>query len=237
MFTLFLTFEWEEGERRLSVGEVEHVARLVQSADGVRRAIILTPAEASDRFNPPDPPPGLALQIYFPTIEAAEAAIDAGGALARLNAGEVPFLEGAVATHQLMYCRPYLTPPAGAGTDAAHTCAYMVHYVGRPDDLNSWLDHYLRCHLPVMKKFPGLLELEMCTRVDWIADAPWGRADHFQRNKVVFASPAALGDALNSPVRDELRADFHAFPRFEGHAVHVPMLAREIDVAPLSMGF
>jgi hypothetical protein len=49
-----------------------------------------------------------------------------------------------------------------------------------------------------------------------------------QRNKVVFDSAEALVRALNSPVRGEMRADFHKFPPFEGDNVHYPFATVEI---------
>jgi hypothetical protein len=43
------------------------------------------------------------------------------------------------------------------------------------------------------------------------------------RNKVAFDSAEALGAALASPVRDELRADIAKFPPYAGGSSHVPM--------------
>jgi hypothetical protein len=44
-----------------------------------------------------------------------------------------------------------------------------------------------------------------------------------QRNKVVFDNQAALTEALNSPVRHEMRDSFHRFPAFTGPITHFPM--------------
>ncbi|MBV9539557.1 MAG: hypothetical protein JOY70_11535, partial [Acidisphaera sp.] len=49
------------------------------------------------------------------------------------------------------------------------------------------------------------------------------RGAAFQRNKVVFDDAKSLEAALNSPVRDEMRADFHRFPPFEGRNTHYAM--------------
>jgi hypothetical protein len=49
-----------------------------------------------------------------------------------------------------------------------------------------------------------------------------------QRNKVVFDSVAALTAALNSPVRDEMRADYKQFPPFSSDNAHFPVATREI---------
>jgi hypothetical protein len=54
-----------------------------------------------------------------------------------------------------------------------------------------------------MARFPGIRQIEIYTRLDWLGALPWRRVDYMQRNKVVFDSPAALKAALNSPVRHE----------------------------------
>ena len=41
------------------------------------------------------------------------------------------------------------------------------HYVGQAEDLNVWNDYYLNHHPQVMARFPGIREIEVCTRVDW----------------------------------------------------------------------
>jgi hypothetical protein len=74
-----------------------------------------------------------------------------------------------------------------------------------------------------MARFPGIREIEIYTRIDWVSALPWRRADCMQRNKVVFDDAAALTAALNSPVRHEMRADYHKLPPFEGSVSHYPM--------------
>jgi hypothetical protein len=43
-------------------------------------------------------------------------------------------------------------------------------------------------------------------------------------NEVAFDSVDAFNAAMASPVRKELRAHFHSFPRFSGRNTHHPML-------------
>src|SRR5260370_164267 len=81
---------------------------------------------------------------------------------------------------------------------------------------------YIAHHPPIMARFPGIREIEISTRVDWCSGLPWPRVECMQRNKVVFDNPAALTAALNSPVRDEMRADFRDFPPFSGKSTHYP---------------
>jgi hypothetical protein len=74
-----------------------------------------------------------------------------------------------------------------------------------------------------MARFPGIREIEVCTRIDWCSGLEWPRVDYMQRNKTVFDNAQALNEALNSPVRDEMRRDFHNFPPFSGKTSHYPM--------------
>ena len=48
------------------------------------------------------------------------------------------------------------------------------------------------------------------------------------RNKVVFDNAVALDLALNSPVRQEMRADYNSFPPFSGPVSHYPMATTSI---------
>jgi uncharacterized protein (TIGR02118 family) len=102
-------------------------------------------------------------------------------------------------------------------------CTYLVAYEGTAENVPLWLSHYIARHAPIMQRFPGIRELEICTRLDWCGFLPWRRVDYMQRNKVVFDDAAALTAALNSPVRHEMRADFRKFPPFTGGNSHYPM--------------
>jgi hypothetical protein len=82
-----------------------------------------------------------------------------------------------------------------------------------------------------MARFPGIRGIEICTRIDWCGFLPWHRVDHMQRNKVVFDSAEALTAALNSPVRHEMRADFHKFPPFQGGSLHHAMATETVAPA------
>jgi hypothetical protein len=68
------------------------------------------------------------------------------------------------------------------------------------------------------------------TRVDWVSHLPMRKVNHMQRNRVMFDSPEALTAALQSPVRHELRADFHTFPPFEGGNFHYPMWTESVPL-------
>src|SRR5437763_361006 len=67
-----------------------------------------------------------------------------------------------------------------------------------------------------MAKLPGIRELEIYIPLEWRCPPALERARHQQRNKVAFDSASALGAALDSPVRRELRAAFARFPPYRG---------------------
>ena len=95
-------------------------------------------------------------------------------------------------------------------------CTYLVAYEGEAEDLNAWHRHYFGNHTRHMARFPGIRDLEVYTRLDWVSALPCPRVNFMQRNKVVFDSADALTAALNSPIRHELRACFKTFPPFTG---------------------
>ena len=101
-----------------------------------------------------------------------------------------------------------------------------MSYEGEAEDLNAWHAHYLENHTRHMAMFPKIRELEVYTRLDWVSRNPWRRLHFMQRNKVAFDSPDALQQALHSPVRHEMRADFRTFPPFTGPNNHYAMATR-----------
>jgi hypothetical protein len=227
MFCLFLSFESQDAALRLGAGDRARLVQIVRSAAGVTRVELCTPAPARDRYYGQEAAPFLTLQVYAPDLPLLERALARGGALTALTAGQIPVLAGMAATHQVMLARPFAAPGGGAPT-ARTQAAYMVDYAGEPEDLNAWLGHYLRHHPPIMADFPAIREIEVCTRVDWIDQAPWSRVHRFQRNKVVFDTSHDLEIALNSPTRDRMKEDRDGFPAFAGRVRHVSMTCERL---------
>lgn len=194
---------------------------VLASVPGATRALIHTPAATHDPYLHDGAPPSLSLQVYFGDIGELEAALSGGGALMALLS-----LLGPDFDHQAMLVRDF--PVASPGARGA--CTYLVAYEGTADDLPAWLAHYLRHHAAIMTRFPGIRQVEVCTRIDWCGELPWRRVDHMQRNKVVFDDQLALTAALNSPVRHEMRTDFEKFPPFTGPVSHFPMLTKMVHM-------
>jgi hypothetical protein len=211
--------------------DVVWLRQVLAAAPGVVRGLIYTPARTHDPYLDDGRPPALALQLYFAGIAALEAALDRGGHLQALAAPDaLPSLRGAAVTQQAMLARAFPVPDAGVAGDSR--CAYLVTYEGSAEDLNAWTAHYVASHTVVMARFPGIRDIEVCTRLDWCGFLPWPRADAMLRNKVVFDDPAGLTAALNSPVRHEMREDYRQFPPFSGAVTHFPMQAGELFDKP-----
>jgi uncharacterized protein (TIGR02118 family) len=221
MITFFLV--WDAAALAadpLSEAEDARLVALLRGVHGLSHALVYTPTSTHDPYLDDGPPPALALQLYFHDIADLEAACAADGILQAL-----PRLSADV-TQQAMLARTY---PVDGDTPAAEpACTYLVAYTGRAEDLNAWLAYYIAHHPPIMRRFPGIRGIEICTRLDWCSFLPCRRVEYMQRNKVVFDSAPALTAALNSPVRHEMREDFRNFPPFSGGNTHFPMVTRTV---------
>ncbi|KPQ05583.1 MAG: hypothetical protein HLUCCA12_14425 [Rhodobacteraceae bacterium HLUCCA12] len=212
-----------EGPEVVPADELAALRSVLADVPALEEALIFTPATATDLYVDDGAAPPLVVQLHFGRLERLEAAAGRKGALQALSSA-LPSQAGARATAQAFWRREYpvddnvlQTPPG------ALPCSYVVHYPGPARDLNAWLDHYMTGHPPLFRRFPGIRGIEILTRVDWVSHLPHAKADHMQRNRVMFDGPEALTAALQSPVRHELRADFHSFPPFEGGNAHYPM--------------
>lgn len=218
-------------EARIANDEHAQLAAILRTVPRLARGLVHTPAHAHDPFLDDGASPQLALQLYFDALVDLEAAAGSAGPL-RALAGALPTLAGAAIEQQAMAARAYAAPSrARPGTADDPCCTYLVAYDGQADDPDAWLDAYLAHHPALMARLPGIREVEIYTRLDWVGGLPWPRAECMQRNKVVFDSATALTAALESPVRQEMRAHFDTLPTFAGRVTHFPMMTRSIAPA------
>jgi len=232
-FAYFATFhDRARPDLRIAPDELAGVLDIVAATPGLRRGLVFTPETTHDPYATihDGPSPQLALELYFARIDQLESALARDGHLQALAGPRaLPSLSRADVTQQAMVARPFPVPdPAFRTAPGDWPCTYLVHYLGQAEDLNLWTDYYLTHHPQVMARFPGIREIEVCTRIDWCGFLPWRRVDYMQRNKVVFDSAAALTASLHSPVREEMRADYKQFPAFTGDNAHFPMATRDI---------
>ncbi len=229
MFCYFAHFRLPGGTAvTLEPDSLRQIALVVASVAGLERALIHVPTPAGTRhaFPGDEPGPPLALQLYANRIEALEDALrPAGGLQALGSAGDIEALRSMRVQQQIMLVRALPIERPDSDLPPRETrCSYLVHYPGQAADLSAWHRHYIDHHPRIMRKFPNVREIEICTRVDWIGGLPGMRVDFMQRNKLMFDSPDDLSAALASPVIREMRADFHQFPEFAGGNAHYPML-------------
>jgi hypothetical protein len=219
---LFLSFR---AGAAVEADEIWKLEKALAATPRLRKALVHMSSEADDPYVKDGAPPRLVLQLYFSELPDLEAALARFGALGDLTSHEFPTLAQAEITQQAMTVRSFAVPePKAPG------CTYLVAYEGEAEDLNAWLGHYLDSHIPHMTHFPGLRELEVYTRLDWVSALPWRRVNFMQRNKVAFDHEQALTAALHSPVRHAMRADYKAFPPFTGPVTHFAMTTRAVHL-------
>jgi hypothetical protein len=230
-FAYFLSLETRPG-RSLGLPEavLPALRTLLPGIAGLERALIFTPETTKDRFIDDGTPPPLSLQLYFVELPALEAAVSVGGPLEPLvGTGLLGRFSDVEITQQAFYVRPFpVDDPIVRPGPSGLPCSFVVHYPGPAADLNLWLSNYIASHPPVMRQFPGIRSIEILSRVDWCGSLPWARANHMQRNRVMFDSAEALTLALASPARLQLRRDFEKFPPYEGGNFHYPMATEEV---------
>jgi len=212
----------------LDAGELAKLDEVLRATPGLDKALVHTAADASDPYVKDGTAPQLVLQLYFAELPRLESALARNGSLAVLTSRQrFATLAAADVTQQAMVARTFAVPePAFGNAPGTPYCTYLVSYEGEAEDLNAWHAHYLARHTVHMACFPGIRELEVYTRLDWVSALPWPRVNFMQRNKVAFDSPEALTHALHSPVRHEMRADYKTFPPFTGPTNHFAMATR-----------
>jgi hypothetical protein len=225
---LFLTFR--SHATPIAAGELAKLDELLRATPKLGKALLHTSVSASDPYVKDKSSPPLMLQLYFNDLSDLEGAVSRNGHLGALTShDEFSVLSSADVAQQAMVVRPFPVPePAFQNMRGTPYCTYLVSYEGEAEDLNAWHNHYLDRHTKHMACFPGIRELEVYTRVDWVSSMPWARLNFMQRNKVAFDSPDALTQALHSPVRHEMRADYKTFPPFTGPNRHYAMATRVV---------
>jgi len=187
--------------------------------------------------------PGLAtLDVYAPIDEGAHDPFnaDTGGPLFMLMAAFVhPQAQGAAqtgiadalasvpsgfaVTMSPLERRFFAVADDAAPRDLQAPFSYVVRYHRPADDEAAFVASYVDTHPPTLAKLPRIRSI-VCYFPAPAATAPrHAAADYMLGNEVAFDGIADFNAAMQSPVRRELRAHFHAFPRFTGAVTHYPM--------------
>ncbi len=190
---------------------------------------VYTPAggKARDPYNDDRAGPLMMLMLGFATRDALAAAI-ASGAFAIAAPGRDVAATGA-AFERRFY--PVSADAAPAPLQAPFS--YVVRYHRPAEDEAAFVANYLATNPATEAKLPGIRSIMCYLPLD---DMPAGgvkegpgnlpSADYMIGNEVAFDDIDTFNAAMASPVREELRAHYRAFPRFTGSNTHYPMIRR-----------
>ena len=106
--------------------------------------------------------------------------------------------------------------------------SYVVRYHRPAEDEAAFVAHYVADHPRLEARFPGIRSI-MCYFP--LKPAGVGRlpcCDYMLGNEVVFDCIEDFNVAMQSPVRHEMRAHFHSFPKFSGAVTHFAMLRERL---------
>jgi hypothetical protein len=106
--------------------------------------------------------------------------------------------------------------------------SYVVRYHHPAENVAEFVSHYIADHPPILGKLPEIRSVLCYLPFASGAEGVLPPADYMVGNEVVFDTPDAFNAAMASPVRHELRAHFHSFPKFTGKNTHYPMMRRQL---------
>lgn len=85
----------------------------------------------------------------------------------------------------------------------------IVALYRKPEDPDSFMDHYLKVHLPLVRRTPGLAELKV-SRV--LANAFGGEAPYFLITEMAYPDRATFDAAMRSEENRAVARDASTFP-------------------------
>jgi hypothetical protein len=100
--------------------------------------------------------------------------------------------------------------------------SYIVRYHRPAENETAFIANYVATHPQTLGKLPRIRSV-MCYFPIELPPGKFSAADYMIGNEVVFDTVADFNAAMQSPVRQELRAHFREFPPFTGLNTHVPM--------------
>ena len=123
-----------------------------------------------------------------------------------------------------MECRHYPVAGAAAPAPLRAEFSYVVRYHRPAQDEAAFIANYIATHPSTLARLPGIRNVMCYFPLDRPNPAGLPRAGYMLGNEVAFDDVAAFNRAMASPVRQELRAHFRAFPPFSGANTHHPMM-------------
>jgi len=180
-----------------------------------------------DPFNNDGPGPLLMAMLQFPTRDKLEAGL--ADSRFKQSLGNAP--AGIAITGTRFERRFY--PVAGEPDPGPLRApfSYVVRYHHPAENVAEFVAHYIADHPPILGKLPEIRSVLCYLPFSSGAEGVLPAADYMVGNEVVFDTPDAFNAAMASPVRHELRAHFHSFPKFTGKNTHYPMMRRRLPAS------
>ena len=135
---------------------------------------------------------------------------------------------GVRAAGEAMECRHYPVAGATAPAELRAAFSYVVRYHRPAEDEAAFVANYVATHPPTLARLPGIRNIMCYFPLDRANPPGVAKSNYMLGNEVVFDDVTAFNRAMASPVRQELRAHYRAFPPFSGANTHYPMLRRRI---------
>jgi hypothetical protein len=136
--------------------------------------------------------------------------------------------DGVRAAGEAMECRHYPVGDAAAPAELRAPFSYVVRYHRPAEDEAAFIANYIATHPPTLARLPGIRNVMCYFPLDLPNPPGLPKANYLLGNEVVFDDVMAFNRAMASPVRQELRAHFRAFPPFSGANTHYPMMRRRV---------
>jgi hypothetical protein len=106
--------------------------------------------------------------------------------------------------------------------------SYVVRYHRPAEDEAAFVAHYVADHPRLEARFPGIRSIICYFPLKLAGPQRLPCCDYMLGNEVVFDCIEDFNAAMQSPVRHEMRAHFHSFPKFSGAVTHFAMLRERL---------
>ena len=136
--------------------------------------------------------------------------------------------DGVHAAGEAMECLHYSVGDAMAPAELRAPFSYVVRYHRPAEDEAAFIANYVATHPPTLARLPAIRNVICYFPLDRPNPPGLAKSNYMLGNEVVFDDVAAFNRAMASPVRQELRAHYRAFPRFAGANTHYPMLRTRV---------
>jgi hypothetical protein len=184
---------------------------------------VYRPADGTDDpYNKDDRPPLLIAVAEFASADALAAATP------RLDLSLASLPLATRATFTPMERKFYPVAGERAAGPLRAPFSYVVRYHRPAEDEAAFVAHYVADHPRLEGEFPCIRSVMCYFPLITPKSERCAPADYMLGNEVVFDNVQDFNAAMQSPVRHEMRAHFHTFPKFSGAVTHFAMMRERV---------